>query len=390
MRPFHRILAMVASLLMLYLAVTGTWIQLLDLRAVLGGAPESDATMLSINEGKFGNRDYAVVSQDDFDASPLPTDLAIGRAFATTLEAVRPQAPGRDLNFAEIRVVDGVVVGQAQFGGEVKAAELATGAAISPLVSEPMYPPESTRQSLKEWHRFWSRNDKPAVYFELLSGLIMCTLIGTGLIIYFRLLKQRRKIGRPGLVWLNGGLWRGLHRAISVVAAVFIIAVAISGTLLGFESSWHTFVNRSQPEVPATLSDAEVMSMAQASAAALHATAPDVPIRVLRVRKYHGMKQGVAITQEDVTRQLVFDTDTGKQVSLTEDHYPPSGFPFGLQMHENIKHFHSGFLFGLPARMISLLAGLALIYLSISGIVMYFEMWAKRRKAGRLAFFWKG
>jgi uncharacterized iron-regulated membrane protein len=101
------------------------------------------------------------------------------------------------------------------------------------------------------------------------------------------------------------------------------------------------------------------------------------------------VKQGVVITGGGESRQLVFNSDTGKAASLTEPGYPHnSGFPFGLQMHEDIKHFHSGFLFGLPARFMSLFAGLALVYLGVSGLVMYFQMWLKRRAGGRGALVW--
>jgi hypothetical protein len=36
-----------------------------------------------------------------------------------------------------------------------------------------------------------------------------------------------------------------------------------------------------------------------------------------------------------------------------------------------------------------LLAGFAMIYLSISGIIMYYELWKKRQKTGRQALIWK-
>jgi len=186
-----------------------------------------------------------------------------------------------------------------------------------------------------------------------------------------------------------GGRLRGYHRAISVIAAVLLIGVAFSGTWLGFESSWHTFARPPPPTVTPELSDADVLDMAGATLNALHLAEPAVRIKVLRVRHYGGMRQGVVITDEPVTRQLVFNTATGKEVSLTEPGYPSSGFPFGLQMHEEVKHLHSGYLFGSWARVLDLLAGLGLIFLSISGLIMYLEMWNKRRIAGRGQFIWK-
>jgi hypothetical protein len=36
-----------------------------------------------------------------------------------------------------------------------------------------------------------------------------------------------------------------------------------------------------------------------------------------------------------------------------------------------------------------LFAGLSIVYLSVSGAVMYLTMWSKRRRAGRVALIWK-
>ena len=60
-----------------------------------------------------------------------------------------------------------------------------------------------------------------------------------------------------------------------------------------------------------------------------------------------------------------------------------------MDVHEWVKHFHSGYLFGLPARVLDLLAGLALVFLSVSGLIMYFEMYRRRVRAGRKGAFWK-
>jgi uncharacterized iron-regulated membrane protein len=53
-----------------------------------------------------------------------------------------------------------------------------------------------------------------------------------------------------------------------------------------------------------------------------------------------------------------------------------------------MKHLHSGFLFGTWARLLDLLAGLSLIFLSASGLWMYLQMYKRRRVGGRAGFFW--
>jgi uncharacterized iron-regulated membrane protein len=50
---------------------------------------------------------------------------------------------------------------------------------------------------------------------------------------------------------------------------------------------------------------------------------------------------------------------------------------------------HRGDIIGMPGRWLDLLAGLALIYFSVSGSVMYLTLWRKRASGGRRQLFWK-
>jgi uncharacterized iron-regulated membrane protein len=384
---------------MLYLGVTGSLIQFLDLREILGGAPETAAGMQSINEGKNGNAGYVVLTPIDYGAAPLPQDLDFRGAFDIVLKGLHEQKPDAQPIYVELRIANGVIIGQARFGQPATGidninkglitVDAATGAPAAPVLVSTLRPEPSFRQTLKEWHRFWKRSDVPGVYAELLSGVVLWALMLTGLTMYFRLLKQRRRLGRKQLFWMSAGRWRAFHRAVSVIAAVLLIWVALSGTWLGVESVWHTFQGRPPRSTSPGLNDQDILSMVGATLSYLHTTEPAVRLKILQVRTYAGMKQGIVVTDEPAARQLVFNLATGKPVSLTEPGYPPSGFPFGLQTHEDIKHLHSGFLLGLWARVLDLVAGLALIFLSVSGLVMYLEMWNKRRAGGRGQFFWK-
>ncbi|NOW48365.1 putative iron-regulated membrane protein [Novosphingobium sp. SG751A] len=396
MKPIHRILAIIVAPLMLFIAATGSLMEILDLGAVAGGAPETDATMQSINEGKFGNGPYNAVIARDFGGDALPAGLDIPHAFATVQAGLARQMPGRDPVAIDLRVDNGRVIGQGQYGKEWRAVDALSGADAAPIDMKPFNPPPSLRQMMKEWHRFWGpsvriwRGDKPAVYIEFAAGIALCVLIYTGLTYYIRLYRQRRKIKRPNPFWMAGGKWRALHRVIATGSAVFVIVMAVSGMLIGFESTWHTFVPRPPRHETAPLPAAAVQPMLAATLTAFAKGEPGVTMRSIRLRDYYGYRQGVIVTRETVTRQIVYDTATGRAQNLEEPGYPSSQFPFGMDMHEAIKHFHSGYMFGIPARLMALISGFALIYLSISGAWMYFEMWLQRRGSGRPGFFWKG
>lgn len=391
MRAFHRILAIFVFALLLWIGVTGSAMQVLDLGATLSNAPETDPTMQSLNEGKFGDFiDYETAVLADFTAAPLPTTLNYDQALQTVLAAARKQQPQAAPNFVELRMEGTRPIGQLRFGTDVRAFDATTGLAAPIVRTDPLFPPYSLRQQLKKLHRFWfTPPEAPGVYFELLSGIILWVMIVTGLVTYFRLLKQRRKLGMPRLFWSAGGIWRTLHRGLSLASAIFLISIAASGTLLGFESVWHSLAPRSPHVTPANLTEAEVLPMLNATVAAMARTEPGVRIKAIRLRLYGGFKQGVVVTDEKVTRQIVFDTTTGKSLDLNTPGYPEAGFPFGREGHEWVKHFHSGYLFGTSGRVMNLFAGLSLVFLSVSGLAMYWQMWRKRRAGGRNAILWR-
>jgi uncharacterized iron-regulated membrane protein len=418
-RVVHRSGGLIASLLMLYLAVTGVTMQVLDLRATFTGAPQNDPTVESMDEGRYGPAQFAVIQNADFTAPPLPEGFDIGKGVATALQAANePQPAGnaqpyRPLAWVELRMAGGIAIGQVMLGTRLLAFNALTGDPITPVRSTGLALDDSLRQSVKHFHRFWSHGtgDVPGVYFELLSGLIMWSLLISGLVMYFRLLRTRSRQGRSGLFWIKGGggWWRSLHRVVSLAAAVFIMCIALSGTWIGFESVVNAL--RRPAPLPAVLAqanavegrgrgrgnsadfiiplrDQEVQDMTAMTLRSMKLLHPGTPIKAIRMRIYGQMKQGVVVTGGARTDQLVFNADNGGPVTLSEGSYPQSGFPFGTQVHENIKHFHSGDMFGLPSRLMNLLAGFSLMFLSVSGLTMYFDMWRKRRKTGRTGLFW--
>jgi uncharacterized iron-regulated membrane protein len=390
MRTLHRILAIIALGVLLFIGGSGTLIQSLDLYALLTRAPEIDPTMMSINEGRYGPRDFEVLSKRDFTSAPLPQTLDYAKALATVLQAFHDASPEVAPRFVELRMVDDEPIGQVRVGKDVRAFDVQSGAPVASVDSTYAQIPPSLRQTTKTLHRFWIHGDVPGVYVELIMGLVLWVLLISGLTMYFKLLSARARLKRRGLFWSAGGWWRSAHRVISLTAAIFLILVAFSGTWLGFESVFNALGRKPGAKVEASspLSDTEVQQMAGATLAAMKATEPGTPIRVLRLRAYGAMKQGVVITGDAVTRQLVFDTRNGQLASLNSPDYPSNGFPFGTQVHENIKHFHAAMPFGVIGRLFDLFAGLSLVFLCISGLIMYFELWLRRRKSGRSAFIW--
>jgi uncharacterized iron-regulated membrane protein len=380
-----------------------------------------------------------------------------------------------------------------------------------------------------------------ALFINVIVGVGLGVLIITGLIIYFKMLSGRSKSRLSSPFWSGGGWWRTWHRRISVVAAVFLMVVTLSGLWLAYESLYFGFYMGSaqqraeaqafaavqrprsaalprgvrldplseeaepgrlasmqhdiglsygemvkvkavaddsvkknlelhRPGVEAQEMRGKTMSLHQEDADAIMAVLTDderpkfqawrdaqllglpvvaggqggqqrtggqagqggpqgqagpgggggsgpvdtssplkdaelpgmmqvtldaersdvgrVPIKVVRLRYYAGMPQGVVVTGGDTTKQMVFNAKTGRTVSETEPGYPPTGFPFGWQAHQTAKDVHRGGIVGLPGRVMDLFAGLSMFYLSVSGIWIYYDLWKRRRKAGRSKLLW--
>jgi uncharacterized iron-regulated membrane protein len=258
--------------------------------------------------------------------------------------------------------------------------------------------PASLRNDIKHIHRMTTFGDW-ALWINPIVGVGLGAFVVTGVVMYWQLLSARKRIKRPEWFWKAGGWWRTLHRWSSIVASLFILVIALSGTWLAVESlvfGYYMSAHRPGAGLPfvhqsgvVPLTDAQLPGMLSTTLAAYQVILADQPLKVLRLRVYGGMPQGVIVAGlGDETQQVVFNAATGRRAGLTEPGYPPTGFPFGWQAHQMAKQIHRGSYFGLSGRWMDLLGGVAIIYLSISGVVMYVDMWNRRRRAGRRALLW--
>ncbi len=255
--------------------------------------------------------------------------------------------------------------------------------------------PDSQRNAVKHAHRMTGLGNW-ALWVNVVVGIGLAGLIVTGVWMYFKLYAPRVRIERTNPFWSGGSSWRYLHRSISDRCRTLpyrghaerhVASRRKSDLrLLHDESPTGPWPWRADPIAP--LADAAVPAMLQTAMASYQAAMPGVPARVIRLRTYGGMPQGVIVSGGEEAQQLVFNAVTGKHASETEPGYPVTGFPFGWQAHQWAKMVHRGDMFGLSGRFMDLFAGLSMVYLSISGIAMYWDMWSKRRKAGRPRLFW--
>ena len=395
MRTVHRLVAAFVVLFGIYIASTGILIQALDLRALLTHAPADDPTMQAIRVGHDGPPNYQVIREPDYAAQPLPADFDIVATVAALYRGGRALIGDAPVGFLEVRMEDGKPVGVLGSKGEVFRFD-AAGAPLgapSALQLPPLSLP-SFRNTVKDVHRM--REFSPAaIAIDALAGVALCVLLLTGAVLYFQLLRARLRIRRRGLFWRAGGWWRTLHRAVAVVAAVLLVVVALSGIVLGLSSigvAINQALHHGRPgltiDASTPLQEGELAGMVRTTLGAYRAFAPNTPIKVLRLRYFGGMPQGVIIAGSDSAQQWVFNAADGRVAGEAEHGYPDTGMPFGWQVDQIAKQIHRGDFIGLSGRWLDLAAGLSLLYLSVSGAVMYWELWSKRRRTGRRAFLW--
>jgi uncharacterized iron-regulated membrane protein len=403
MRPIHRIVGTIILAFTLYFGVTGLIIQLIDLRAIASDAAATDPEMLAIRESIYGTSNFAVIEPTDYAAAALPEGYVFSTALSNVLRSARLSVgASTPLKFLELRVIDGKPIGLVQAADRLVRFDPATGALLAnPPARPPARPAASLHQRVKDWHRLTVLGHLMS-WLNALVGIGLFVMIVTGLVLYFHLLRARKRAGLNAIFWSAGGWWRSLHRWVSITAALFLIFVSVTGTLLSIDSlalGFYQVTHKSAGkycrfpigmigDYSSPLPDSKLPAMLGTTLSAYRAAQGATPIKVLRLRYFSGMPQGVIVTGGDDTRQLVFNADTGKRASMTEPGYPYTGFPFGWEEHELVKEIHRGDAFGIPGRLMDLFAGFSLVFLSASGVIMYVDLLRRRRRVGRKQMFW--
>jgi len=401
----HRWATLAVGLLLVYIAVTGLWMQSMDLFAQVTHQPASNPTVQEFHQHLNGTDNYAVVSDPDYTSRALPDGLNYAAALVKSASIARGEFPAAPMRLIELRMIGDKVAALVKTGDGRRLYDVATGGRLPDTQLPPDNPNKinpGLRAEMKSWHKFAFNKFllQKASILNLLAGIGVGFLMVTGSIHYVRLLKVRRKIRKPQLFWSAGGFWRKFHRWVALVSFVLVAYLVVTGMLMAVSDLGAAYAEwksprASRPKNPDTadfstpLSDAEIPTMAQATLAAFRSAYPGIPIRVLRVRYFAGYSQGIVVTGQAAPEQHVFDTRNGRELSLTEPGYPVTNFPFGWQWHQTVKKFHRGDIFGLSGNWLEWLSGAALLYLSASGLWMYWQMWRRRAGAGKRDIVWR-
>ena len=396
---WHRLLAVIGALVITYIAITGAGIELADMRALVTHAPETDPDMLMMRQHIDGPPNYGVVSAPDYTSAALPAGLDIASGLARAAALGRAAAPGADVRLVELRLSDGLPAAHVQMGQAQMMFDLKSGRRLPDARLPPPAPNNlpATRAGFKFFHKFtfWGRW---ATGINALAGIALCGLIGTGIAQYVRLYRARLKLDRAAPFWKAGPWWRNVHRWTAVVCGVLVLWIAVTGLALSIDNFGAFISIATTPkshgvdpfagDLSKPLKDEELAGMTRTTLAAFNRVEPGQGLKVIRLRYFVGYPQGVVVAADAATSQFVFNAVSGQRMSMHEAGYPNLNFPSGWEWHQRLKRLHRGDFFGMPGRWLDTVGALALVYLCLSGIVMYVQLWLARRRNGRKALVW--
>ena len=172
---------------------------------------------------------------------------------------------------------------------------------------------------------------------------------------------------------------RQIHRWVSLVAAPFLMIVATTGVILQVQrlTGEDEDRDRGAPTGLAMPLNAYAPMLAKTLEVA-HARAPNRPIASIELQLAGDEPNGVVTFPGEPGRQITVDLRDGKLLK-DEEHEAES----------LILRIHSGEILGEPGVVLGVFWGSALVLLSITGLIVYLELYRRRRKAsGKNGLFW--
>ncbi|MEO7996584.1 MAG: PepSY-associated TM helix domain-containing protein [Gemmatimonadaceae bacterium] len=180
--------------------------------------------------------------------------------------------------------------------------------------------------------------------------------------------------------------WRKWHRWVGFPAALFLLFAATTGFLVAFTEFFgadEALREATRDLVsPVTVSSVETTwkdPIAKALAGA-HAISPNAPVDKIETQ-FKGEQPTITLFTGKPTggedRKLVFNARTG--ALITNEAYADKPFLYRL---------HSGEAFGDGGLVVAMFWALALVVMTITGLIVYYTMRGKRTLTGLKKVFW--
>jgi hypothetical protein len=372
---------------LLYWAVSGLTIALYDV---------TDTAQVWADQG--GGAGARLIAN----TGPLAAPMTMAPGIMAALRTAQPMT----IASADLRLAGGVPRLQlAQDDGDratMRRFYAASGQPMPDVIADQTPSPANTdlRNTIKAFHK-GDAYGLAGQLAGLVAGLVLLTMTLTGLRTYVPLLWARRRIGRNGLFWAtkNEPL-RQFHRWIAIAASAFLLNIALTGIVLAAaEIKLNLFLQYHigsppypRPTPMPAISDApirgDILTMFDtAYAAAAHS---GQEVRAITLINRQGLSRTLVTVGAANPRIIALDSVTGQPVSDWATSGVQRGNGYFGDWHQVLKRMHRGDIIGsFAGRYIDITAGLALLYLTLSGLMMFWRMRQKRLAVGRSGWFWK-
>ena len=178
-----------------------------------------------------------------------------------------------------------------------------------------------------------------------------------------------------------GNQMRKYHRWISLIAALFLLVVGITGVVLQVQRLTGGEEEQEREREAATEVEAgsgvDPSVLLSRTLAAAQQRAPGQAPASIELLPAGDEPKGVVILAGDHARRIVVDARDGEVVE--DEPYEAESL---------ILRIHSGAILGEPGVFLGILWGLGLVGLSLTGIWVYLDLYQRRRKSGNGGLFW--
>lgn len=177
-------------------------------------------------------------------------------------------------------------------------------------------------------------------------------------------------------------MWqRRYHRWTSFPLIVFLVAVIGTGLYLQAVEILHQAENADpQPLVRTAPDRAAILAAVDQALAASERDRPDFPLQKLEISFEDGDYTARALTHRRIGPSV---TIAGASGQTTYVERPPRSLRTIFIL------LHSGKFFGMTGLVIVMLASMVLMFLTVTGLLVYLDMYRRRIKAGKTGLFWK-
>ena len=173
---------------------------------------------------------------------------------------------------------------------------------------------------------------------------------------------------------------RQWHRRLGIFAAVFMFFIALTGALLQAESMLGGDEGKGGPPPSAAgVSDEQARALLASALAGVHRQSAGAILGI--ELRFGGAPTAEAVVAEPQMRRIRLDARTGRPL----DDASKRG---GRDLHGILLDLHRGAFAGSAGLWISLLCGVVLVLLSVTGLTIYLQAWRRRRAGGQPRFVW--